>query len=65
MSEISFSEADMTTPRPHPRRSRQETDDDDGLSEVELKNKLFEAMKNKGILDSMKVISIIKFKYCF
>lgn len=54
MSEISFSEAN-TTPRPHSRRSKQENVDEGGLTEVELKNKLFQAMKNKGILDSMKV----------
>jgi hypothetical protein len=59
MSENSYSEQfDDTTQRPHSRRSRCDTDDEDGLSEVELKNKLFAAMKNKGILDSMKVIQI-------
>ncbi len=54
MSEISYSEAN-TTPRPHSRRSKVETEDEGGLTEIELKNKLFEAMKNNGIIDSMKV----------
>jgi hypothetical protein len=56
MSEISYSEAN-TAPRPHSRRSKVETEDEGGLTEIELKNKLFEAMKNNGIIDSMKVKS--------
>jgi hypothetical protein len=34
---------------------KQEEEEEDGLTSIELKSKLIQVMKNRGILDSMKV----------